>query len=99
MTGMSIVALHHPSKPQSSSRYPIARPETTTEILTRALALCPELAPPDVRSAREPVVDDLRPLIVEEGCGFRPARKGGINFDTLWTSGPQGKIPVLCNYG
>ena len=79
--------------------YPVARPETTTEILTRALALCPELAPPEVRATRQPIVDDLRPIVIEEGCGFRPVRKGGIRLDGFWHEGSSGKIPIVCNYG
>ena len=90
------------SPPPSTShrfRYPTARPETTREIFERALALCPELAPPEIRATREPTVDDLYPLIVEEGCGFRPSRKGGISFDTQWVKSPNGEIPVISNYG
>ncbi|KAF7796113.1 hypothetical protein EIP86_007286 [Pleurotus ostreatoroseus] len=77
--------------------YPVARPKTTTEILERGLALCPELAPPELRETS--TVDDLRSLIVEEGCGFRPARKGGIRLEADWAEGPQGKIPLIFNYG
>ncbi|KAJ3546374.1 hypothetical protein NM688_g5521 [Phlebia brevispora] len=79
--------------------YPVARPETTTEILERGLALCPELAPPEVRELRAPTVDDLRPIVLEEGCGFRPARKGGIRLEVEWIEGAKEKIPVVFNYG
>ncbi|KAK7684996.1 hypothetical protein QCA50_011831 [Cerrena zonata] len=79
--------------------YPIARPETTREIFERSLALCPELAPPEIRAQREPTVDDLYPIIVEEGCGFRPARKGGVRLDVEWVKGPKADIPVVSNYG
>ena len=80
-------------------RYPIARPETTTEILERCIALCPELAPPEIRAQRTPTADDLRPLILEEGCGFRPARKGGVRIeaDQITVNGKQ--FPVIYNYG
>ncbi|CAK5272218.1 unnamed protein product [Mycena citricolor] len=80
--------------------YPIPRPETTQNILERAFALCPELAPPEIRAEREPVLDDLKPIIIEEGCGLRPARKGGIRLETDWveTAG-RGKVPVVFNYG
>ncbi|KAI0341357.1 D-amino-acid oxidase [Trametopsis cervina] len=79
--------------------YPVARPTTTTEILERCLALCPELAPPEIRSQRAPTVEDLRPLIVEEGCGFRPVRKGGVRIeaDNLNLNGKD--LPVIYNYG
>ncbi|KAL4251957.1 DAMOX/DASOX family protein [Abortiporus biennis] len=79
--------------------YPVARPETTVDILTRGLALCPELAPPEIRAQRAPTIDDLYPIIVEEGCGFRPGRRGGIRHDTEWIDSAKGKIPLVFNYG
>ena len=81
------------------ARYPVARPSTTTEILQRCLALCPELAPPEIRAVRAPTVDDLRPLVIEEGCGFRPSRKGGVRLDVGWTTSDKRDIPVVYNYG
>ena len=80
-------------------RYPIARPSTTTDILERCLALCPELAPAEIRAVREPTAEDLRPLILEEGCGFRPSRKGGVRLDVDWTTNGTKEIPVVLNYG
>lgn len=80
-------------------RYPVARPETTTDILERVFALCPELVSPEIRAQRAPTVDDIRPLIIEEGCGFRPGRRGGIRLETEWIEGKKGKIPVVHNYG
>ncbi|THH29705.1 hypothetical protein EUX98_g4484 [Antrodiella citrinella] len=79
--------------------YPVARPETTLEILQRALALCPDLAPEEIRAQRAPTVDDLRSIVIEEGCGFRPSRKGGVRLDVDWVPGAKGKIPVVFNYG
>ncbi|RDX54806.1 D-amino-acid oxidase [Lentinus brumalis] len=81
--------------------YPAARPETTTDILERCLALCPELVPPEIRAQRAGTVDDIRSLILEEGCGFRPQRKGGIRLDVKWVPGRegQGKVPLVFNYG
>ncbi|KAG8216514.1 hypothetical protein J3R82DRAFT_6630 [Butyriboletus roseoflavus] len=75
------------------------RPDTTTDILTRAFALVPELAPPNVSS---PTVDDLRPLVIEVGCGLRPAREGGIRLEVERVASPdqQGKmVAVVFNYG
>lgn len=84
----------------TSARYPGIRPEITEDILKRAFALCPELAPPEIRSQREPTIDDVRPNILEEGCGFRPARKNGIRLEVLWFEGlGKGRVPVICNYG
>jgi D-aspartate oxidase/D-amino-acid oxidase len=68
--------------------------------LKRGFALCPELAPPEIRAQREPVLEDLQPIIIEEGCGLRPARKGGIRLEVEWASvRDQKKVPVVFNYG
>ncbi|KAF9239269.1 hypothetical protein BU15DRAFT_74692 [Melanogaster broomeanus] len=77
---------------------PTPREETTTDILTRALALVPELAPPSIIN---PTVDDLRPLIIDVGCGLRPAREGGIRVEVerVESSRRGRKIPVVFNYG
>lgn len=81
-------------------RYPVPRATDRTYILTHVLALCPDLAPPSVRASREPTVEDLEALIVDEGCGLRPARKGGIRLEAgSLERGEGGKIPVVYNYG
>ena len=82
-------------------RYPMPRPEITQDILERGFALCPELASPDIRVERKPTIDDVLPHIVSEGCGFRPARKGGIRLEVEWTEGigGRGRVPVIHNYG
>lgn len=38
-------------------------------------------------------------MIVEEGCGFRPVRKGGVRIeaDNLNLNGKD--LPVIYNYG
>ncbi|KAK7018968.1 nuclear export factor [Favolaschia claudopus] len=80
--------------------YPVPRHETTEDILRRGFALCPELAPPEVRAQREPVLEDLQPIIIEEGCGLRPGRKGGIRLEVEWVnSQDQKKVPIVFNYG
>ncbi|KAH9941123.1 D-amino-acid oxidase [Epithele typhae] len=81
--------------------YPVARPATTTDILERCLAICPELVPAEIRKSRAGTIDDLRELIVDEGCGFRPQRKGGIRLDVEWVPrrAGQGKVPMVFNYG
>lgn len=82
------------------NRYPSPRPETTQDILRRALMLYPELAPPAVRSKKSPEVSDLVPLIVEEGCGLRPMRKGGPRIELEMMKSPKGNmVPVVHNYG
>ena len=54
--------------------------------------------PPNVLN---PTEDDLRPLIIEVGCGLRPAREGGIRLEVEWVAADkQGKkVPVVFNYG
>jgi len=80
--------------------YPVPRQETTRDILARGFSLCPELAPPEIRAQREPVVEDLQSIIIEEGCGLRPARKGGIRLEVDWSIGQDHKkIPIVFNYG
>lgn len=82
-------------------RYPKPREEITEDILKRGLELCPELASPEVRSVRQPTVDDLRHLVVGVGCGLRPAREGGARLETEWTEGVsgRGRVPIIHNYG
>ncbi|KDR68348.1 hypothetical protein GALMADRAFT_256974 [Galerina marginata CBS 339.88] len=83
--------------------FPHARPETTEDILTRGLVLCPELAPPEVRAIRTPTLADILPHVVGEGCGLRPGRKGGIRLEVEWIDGEkvrrEGRVPVIHNYG
>jgi len=58
------------------------------------------LAPPEICAVREPTVDDLLPLIIEEGCAFRPVRKGGVRLEVEWFgTRMEKKIPVVYNYG
>lgn len=114
MIGMLNVILQHSGyNPQSFDRYPHPREETTSEILTRALKLCPQLAPPEVRAIRPPQLGDLLSHVVGEGCGLRPARENGIRIESEWwdvqgkldeqrTNGDRGdkeKVLVVYNYG
>ncbi|PAV20663.1 D-amino-acid oxidase [Pyrrhoderma noxium] len=80
---------------------PKPRPETTIDILTRGLALCPQLSPSYKEGQSElPTVEDVKSLIIEEGCGLRPARKGGIRLETASLETVTGqKIPLVYNYG
>lgn len=82
-------------------RYPHALPEITKDILDRALKLCPELSPNYSSSPGSTLgVEDLEDIIIEEGCGLRPARKGGIKLETEFHSTEMGnKIPVVYKYG
>ncbi|KAG2144556.1 hypothetical protein DEU56DRAFT_790272 [Suillus clintonianus] len=79
---------------------PVPRPETTEDILVRALQLTPEIAPPQTRVNRKPTVEDLRPIIIEPGCDLCPRQKGGIRLEVEWLDTPtRGKVPVVYNYG
>jgi D-amino-acid oxidase len=86
-------------------RYPRARTETTKAILERALKLHSSVfAPPEVLAERTPTLEDIQTRIVEEGCGLRPARKGGIRLGVEWVDYPgesaqKAQKPVIFNYG
>ncbi|GAA5971389.1 hypothetical protein JCM11641_008332 [Rhodosporidiobolus odoratus] len=80
------------------------RPETTTDILRRALEICPSLAYPP--SSTSPV--PLRSLIKQEVVGFRPTRDRGIRLEAVpgfFSAGGRGEgqaereVPVVMNYG
>jgi len=87
--------------------YPHPRPEVTEDILKRSLELCPELVSPTITfaSSPKPTLEDLKRLVIGEGCGFRPARKNGIRLEvehmssTARENQPPVKIPVVHNYG
>jgi len=48
-------------------------------------------------------VTDILPIVVGEGCGLRPARKGGVRVELDWVEGAQvrrkGQVAVVYNYG
>lgn len=58
-------------------REPLPRKETTSMILERALALCPDLIPPEKRQS----LGSQGLEIIQEGCGLRPTRKGGVRIE------------------
>lgn len=73
----------------------------TRDILERTFKMCPELAPPEIRAEREPTIEDILPLVIEEGCGLRPGRIGGVRLDVEWRVAGEGdvSIPIVFNYG
>ncbi|PBK94623.1 nucleotide-binding domain-containing protein [Armillaria gallica] len=75
--------------------YPLARAETSREILERVLKIYPKIAPPEVRAIREARVEDIEPIIIEDRCGLRPGRKQGIRIDVDLS----GTVPLVLNYG
>ncbi|KAJ4482567.1 D-amino-acid oxidase [Lentinula aciculospora] len=106
--------------------HPTPRPETTLDILRRAVRLCPELLHP---MAIKPVTNTgldttspsmttsiealdklsdtdflnlIEPIIIEAGCGFRPARKGGLRLEAEWIDSTNESVlrsPLVHNYG
>ena len=58
-------------------RFGLARPETSRKILERAVHFDRNLLPPDKRQTGTYLDLD----VVEEGCGRRPARKGGVRIE------------------
>ncbi|KAJ6562300.1 D-amino-acid oxidase [Mycena capillaripes] len=79
--------------------YPLPREETKIAILEKALALWPEIAPPEARKDRSPTIEDLYPIIVEDGLGLRPHRNEGIRIEVEWIETHGAKAPVVFNYG
>lgn len=67
--------------------------------MEKALALWPEIAPPEVRKERPPTVKDLYPMIVEDGLGLRPHRNEGIRLEVEWVEAHGAKAPVVFHYG
>ena len=109
-----MIGEHRPcqsSRPSSSSavanhlfsriaRYPYPRPETMVSICERALKICPELVSSTLE--KPATVENLKTQIVNEGCGLRPARVGGVRleYETLkpLISGVK-EVPMVYNYG
>ncbi|KAI5124358.1 hypothetical protein M0805_008965 [Coniferiporia weirii] len=88
--------------------YRDARTETTLDILSRALKVCPLLAPPGVRlSGSIATPADLLPLIDSEIVGFRPSRRTHSGFGSglrlekgkQLSSDSDGEVEVVYNYG
>lgn len=71
---------------------PKPRAETTEMIKRRGIQLCPELLPVEKRAAMR--TEDLD--VIEEGCGLRPTREGGIRVELGSISG-QYSSPFLRN--
>ncbi len=52
-----------------------------------------------VRQKRRATVEDITPLILEEGCGFRPSRTGGIKLESEIVVEKGKEVVVVHNYG
>ncbi|KAF9069941.1 hypothetical protein BDP27DRAFT_666457 [Rhodocollybia butyracea] len=88
--------------------HPTPRPETTLDILTRGLNFCPELIPHSEADSQETALERIKSIILEEGCGLRPARHGGIRLETELvdinvafdsTESKTKPVPLIHNYG
>ena len=77
------------------------RAPTKRRILENGINICPELAPPEVTALRKPTLEDVLPLVVDEGCGLRPARNGGVRLEVEWfpRESTGESVPVVYNYG
>ncbi|KAF8970431.1 D-amino-acid oxidase [Flammula alnicola] len=84
---------------EANDWHPRPRPETTKDILTRVLEICPDIAPPEIRAQRTPTIEDVVPIIAEESCGLRPCRKGGPRLEVEWRETASRRIPLIHNYG
>lgn len=75
--------------------HPRPRPETTTDIIRRALEICPSLALPP--SSTVPI--DVRSIVEAEVVGFRPTRDAGIRLEAEELKSDDGTLLVVHNYG
>ncbi|KAF8632057.1 hypothetical protein AX15_002079 [Amanita polypyramis BW_CC] len=76
--------------------------DTSRDILERTLRAFPEIAPPEIREKREPTVEDIIPLVLEENVGFRPTNPVNglrLQVDLLESVNGRPKVPVVYNYG
>ncbi|KAJ9100640.1 hypothetical protein QFC21_003684 [Naganishia friedmannii] len=75
----------------------------TTDILERCIAMAPDLMPVAKCTDRDPkvMVEELRKLIVEEGAGLRPARKGGVRIESedIMLGNGTVTVPLVHHYG
>jgi D-amino-acid oxidase len=70
------------------------RAETSSDILKRALEICPQLGAPPGQAP----LKNLQSIVKSEVVGFRPTRTAGICLEV--SSKPlKRSIPVIHNYG
>ena len=73
----------------------------TTDILERCIAMAPDLIPESISKNRDKkvLVEELRKLLIEEGSGLRPARKGGVRIESEELQVGWDRIPLIHHYG
>ncbi|KDQ60139.1 hypothetical protein JAAARDRAFT_205162 [Jaapia argillacea MUCL 33604] len=82
--------------------HPVPRERTKLDTLTRAISCYPELVPAKSNvDSHQVSVDDILDLVIEDGCGLRPARKGGVRIEVELFEDAQRnrRVPVVHNYG
>ncbi|KAJ7628792.1 hypothetical protein FB45DRAFT_1080049 [Roridomyces roridus] len=52
-----------------------------------------------ITSNRKPTIEDLYPIVVEDGLGLRPHREQGICLEVEWVESNSSKAPVVFHYG
>ncbi|GAA5905429.1 hypothetical protein JCM6882_003157 [Rhodosporidiobolus microsporus] len=78
------------------------RPETTDDILRRALQICPSLAcpPSSPSTSSQQPTEILRSLVKSAVVGFRPTRDAGVCLEAVPSFFTPGEsTPVVMNYG
>ena len=68
-----------------------------TSIIERCLALWGDLTPTQLD--RTPTRSDVEALVEGEGCGLRPARKGGVRLESEEIAYKGKMLAMIHNYG
>ena len=63
--------------------------------------MAPDLIPESISKNRDKkvLVEELRKLLIEEGSGLRPARKGGVRIESEELQVGWDRIPLIHHYG
>jgi D-amino-acid oxidase len=63
--------------------------------------MAPDLIPTSMSKNRDPkvLVEELRKLLIEEGSGLRPARKGGVRIESEELKLGRDTVPLIHHYG
>ena len=63
--------------------------------------MAPDLIPESISKNRNPkvLVEELKKLLIEEGSGLRPARKGGVRIESEELQVGSDSISLIHHYG